>query len=76
MPASACGNCSLVDRKPWQLELYRLEGGELKLVGRSSLTDPALLKSQVVPTSFRLVPGKARPQIEVTHDDGVQRWLV
>ena len=66
----------VIDRKPWLLELYRLDERELKLVGRSSLTDLALLTSNVVPTSFRLVPGDARPRIEVTHKDGVQRWLV
>jgi Uma2 family endonuclease len=66
----------VIDRKPWQLELYRLEGGELKFVGRSSLHDPSLLASEVVPVSFRLVPGSSRPRIEVTHQDGVQHWLV
>jgi Uma2 family endonuclease len=67
---------SVIDRQPWQLELYRLDDGELKLVGRSTLADPVVLMSAVVPTSFRLVAGKPRPRIEVTHLDGVQRWLV
>jgi Uma2 family endonuclease len=66
----------VIDRKPWQLELYQLEEGGLRLVGTSSLSTPDLLRSAVVSTSFRLVPGKARPRIEVTHHDGVQRWLV
>ena len=30
----------------------------------------------VVPASFRLVHGDARPTVEVAHRDGVQRWLV
>ena len=66
----------LVDRDPWGLELYRLADGRLDLVGRSNLSAAAVLASAVVPTSFRLVPGTARPRIEVTHHDGVQRWLV
>jgi Uma2 family endonuclease len=66
----------LVDRNPWQLELYRLAGGRLELVGSSNLSTSATLTSTVVPTSFRLVPGTPRPRIEVTHRDGVQKWLV
>jgi Uma2 family endonuclease len=66
----------LIDRNPWTLEMYRLAGGRLDLVGRSDLSTQDTLASAVVPTSFRLVPGTPRPKIEVTHRDGVQRWLV
>jgi Uma2 family endonuclease len=66
----------IVDGEPWSLELYRLDDDELKLLGTSRLEEPALLTSDVVPVSFRLLPGDARPQIEITHRDGVQRWLV
>ncbi len=66
----------IVDREPWGLELYRLDGDELKLAGTSRLEEPAPLTSRVVPVSFRLLPGDVRPQIEVTHRGGVQRWLV
>jgi Uma2 family endonuclease len=66
----------LVDRDPWQLELYRLTGGRLELVGSSDVSTSATLTSTVVPTSFRLVPGQPRPKIEVIHRDGVQHWLV
>src|SRR5688500_6298857 len=45
----------LVDRNPWQLELYRLAGGRLDLVGSSNLSTSATLTSTVVPPSFRLV---------------------
>ena len=66
----------LVDRNPWSLELYRLANGVLELVGRSDVATSNVLASGVVPVSFKLIPGTARPQIEVTHRDGVQRWLV
>lgn len=65
----------LVDRDPWALELYQLQGNELKLAGRSTLPDPALLPSQVLGVSFRLVAGDVRPQIEVTHDQSNKIWL-
>ena len=66
----------IVDRFPWQLEFYRLRDRELVEVGRSTPAAPGVLRSEVVPLSFRLIAGGARPQIEVTHHDGVQRWLV
>ena len=66
----------LIDRYPWELELYRLTNGRLQLVGTSDVNTSTTLASTVVPTSFQLVPGTPRPKIEVTHRDGVQRWLV
>jgi Uma2 family endonuclease len=64
----------VVDRDPWILELYRLEDGVLKLVGKSSLDRPDLLISEFLPLTFRLLAGDPRPRIEVVHSDGVQRW--
>jgi Uma2 family endonuclease len=64
----------LVDRKPWALELYRLQDGLLVLVGKSDLANLAILTSQVVPLSFQLRAGDPRPTIEMAHADGVQRW--
>lgn len=66
----------LVDRKPWNLELYRLASGRLELAGRSDPAAPSSIDSGVVPVSFRLVSAAPRPKIEVTHHDGVQRWVV
>jgi Uma2 family endonuclease len=64
----------LVDRKPWALELYRLQAGRLVLVGKSDLDHPDVLASEVVPLSFQLVANDPRPRIEIAHADGVQRW--
>ena len=66
----------LIDRDPWSLELYRLKAGRLEPVGRSDLGETNILVSAVVPASFRLTQGSERPAIDVTHCDGVQRWLV
>lgn len=66
----------LVDRNPWALELYRLKRRRLVRVGLSTLKKPARLESRVLPLSFRLLSGEQRPQIEVAHHDGKQRWLV
>jgi Uma2 family endonuclease len=66
----------LVDRKPWALELYRLEEGVLVLVGKSVLKKPDILASQILPLSFQLEAGDPRPKVVLTHSDGVQRWSV
>jgi Putative restriction endonuclease len=66
----------LVDRNPWQLELYRLEGSELKLIGSSDPANQQLLTSQVLPLTFRLFPRESgRPQIEVIKPATNERWL-
>jgi Uma2 family endonuclease len=66
----------VIDRKPWALELYRLEGDQMRLVGRSTLEQPETLASTVVPLTFRLVPGDPQPRIEVRRSDGTQDWLI
>jgi Uma2 family endonuclease len=66
----------MIDRLPWKLELFRLEGGHLVLAGQSQSNLPNSLQSQVIPLSFRLIAGGARPAVEVMHNDGVQRWVV
>jgi Uma2 family endonuclease len=66
----------LVDRAPWALELYRLKNRRLVLDGKSTLADPQMLRSQLMPLSFTFVTGSPRPSIEVVHSDGKQRWLV
>ena len=66
----------LIGRKPWMLELHRLEDGELKLVGKSSPKSPDSLASTVLPVSFRLLPGEPRPTIEVTQTEDIRQWLI
>jgi Uma2 family endonuclease len=46
----------VVDRDPWALELYRLDGEHLALVGRATLDSPIVLESQVLPLTFELLP--------------------
>jgi len=65
-----------VDRDPWRLELLRLEGGALENVGSSSVDGGEELVSSVLPFSFALVEGEARPAILVKHTDSDQSWRV
>src|SRR5437899_2801748 len=55
----------IVDRDPWQLELCQLQSGNLVEVGRSSLAQPDVLTSSVLPVTLRMVAGTNRPQIEI-----------
>ena len=66
----------VVDRDPWGLELYRLTSARLELVGQSDSSRASSIRSEVVPVSFRLIPGTPRPKIEVSHHDASQRWIV
>jgi Uma2 family endonuclease len=66
----------LVDRDPWQLELYRLQHGQLVLVAKMLLGDATLLESEVLPLRFRLSPGTPRPTIEIFSMDLQRSWIV
>jgi Uma2 family endonuclease len=66
----------LVDRKPWRLELYRLTGSELKLVGVNEPAAQQPIMSDVLSINFRLIARPAaRPQIEVLKPATNERWL-
>ena len=65
----------VVDRKPWGIELYQLDGTQLILRGRSDVANPAVLASRVLPITFQLVDGLPRPTIRVTHTATGQVWV-
>ena len=66
----------VIDRAPWSLELFRLQGETLESVGRSTADDSNPLASEVVPLVFRLVPGEPRPRVEIARDEGGEPWLI
>ena len=66
----------LIDRDPWQLELYLNLEGQLVLQGISSLDDPQMLASAVLPLTFSLVPGAGRPLVRIARADGSEVWHV
>jgi Uma2 family endonuclease len=66
----------IVDRKPWALELYRLQGETPTRVGKSTLVKRDWLSSEVVPLKFRLVAGKSRPEIEAVHGTTRKKWHI
>lgn len=66
----------VIDRHPWALTLYRLQGGRLTEAGRSTPDDAHVLTSEVVPLMFQLRHGTDAPEIEVVQQDGSQRWTI
>jgi hypothetical protein len=66
----------LVDRDPWQLELYRLQRGQLVLVANVSPGDGKSFESEVLPVQFRLLPGTPRPTIDISSVDQQRSWTI
>ena len=66
----------VIDRDPWTIELYRLGGAALSLIGRITPDDATVLASEVLPATFRLIPASPRPTILVEHRETAQRWSV
>lgn len=66
----------IVDRYPWQLELYRLADGQLRPAAISSVPKAEIVESAVIPFTFGLADGKPRPAIEVTHTESDKKWRV
>jgi len=70
------GEVLIVDRSPWSLELFRLMEGQLVSTGKTDLVNSAGISSASLPLSFRLIPGKPRPLIELIHSENRQRWVM
>ena len=66
----------LLDREPWQLELYRALEGKLVLIGLLQPGSAESISSEVLPLSFRLLATNPRPTIEVTRNSDRQVWIV
>lgn len=63
----------VIDRAPWRLELYRLEGKKMVEAGRSDPLTGEAIVSSVLPVSFRLESANARPELRIAHSDG-REW--
>ena len=62
----------VLDRDPWQVEVYRLDGEELVIDGVCKPGDPPVATS-AVPLSWQLVPDEPRPSLALTAD-GERVW--
>lgn len=64
----------VIDRDPWQLELYQLKRGRLKLAGSTRPGDAIELASAVVPLTFGLIRSKSRPKIRIRNTATGEEW--
>jgi Uma2 family endonuclease len=55
----------VVDRDPFQIELYRLRRGRLVSVGIIKPGDGRKLASQVVPFEYQLIRSRPRPKVKI-----------
>ena len=64
----------IIDRDPWQLELYQLRRGKLRSVGTVEPSGGKILASSVMPLTFEFVRRKPRPKIRIAHTESEQEW--
>jgi Uma2 family endonuclease len=65
----------IIDRDPWQLELFRLTDGHLQSVAIATEQSAQTIHSDVTGLTLKLLPAPKRPSIAVTTGDG-QSWSV
>jgi len=66
----------ILDRDPWQLELYQLDQGEMKLAGTIEPGDGKKLSSRVGPIEYQLISSQPRPKVKIVHTKTGQEWVV
>lgn len=65
----------VLDRDPWQLELYRLNRGKMELDGRIKPGERNKLASAVVPFEYQLLRSRPRPKVKIVHTETGQEWM-
>ena len=65
----------ILDRDPWQLELYQLERGKMNLAGAIKPGDGKKLASGVGPIEYQLIRSKSRPKVKIVHTETGQEWV-
>ncbi len=64
----------ILDRDPWQIELYQLSRGKMRLRGTVP-PGKRVVTSAVAPLSFQLVRSEPRPKVKVVHTETGQEWV-
>jgi Uma2 family endonuclease len=65
----------IVDRDPWQLEVYQLRRGRMRLKGTITPGDGETVVSGVLPLRFQLVRSRPRPKVKIVHAQTGQEWV-
>jgi len=64
----------IVDRDPWAVEMYQLQGGRLVTVGTTTAENSGVLKSSVLPLTYQLQLSTPRPTLLISHTGTGQTW--
>lgn len=64
----------VVDREPWQLEIYQLHGGKMRSIGTIRPGEGVELTSSVGPLKFQFVAAQPRPKLKLVHTGTGQEW--
>jgi Uma2 family endonuclease len=64
----------ILDRDPWQLELYQLRGGKMRLNATAKPGDGVVLSSSVGPLTFEFIHAEPRSQVKIIHMETGQEW--
>ena len=64
----------ILDRDPWQMELYQLRRGRMQMKGGIRPGDGLSLTSTIVPFRFELVRSRPRPKVKIVHTETGQEW--
>jgi len=64
----------IVDRDPWSVEMYQLQGGRLVTAGTTTADNSVVLKSSILPLTYQLQPGTPRPTLLISHTGTSQTW--
>jgi Uma2 family endonuclease len=65
----------ILDRHPWQLELYQLRRGHMRMKGVVTPGDGKSISSAVVPFQFEVLRGRPRPRVKITHVESGRDWM-
>jgi len=64
----------ILDRDPWQIELYQLRRGQLKMVMEAKPGSGDKIACATIPLQFELLRGRPRPKLRATHTESGHSW--
>ena len=70
------GELLIVEREPWQLELYRLAGAQMQLAATSTTSNNTYVVSEATSLEFQIVADQNRPRIHVVHRGMGKVWTI
>jgi Uma2 family endonuclease len=64
----------ILNRQPWEFELYRHDGRSLVLAGKTSAGDGGFVSTETIPLNWQLLPGEDRPELHLSNSNS--SWTI